>query len=159
MFPDKLRVSSFPDRFPHSAWTAASSAHSDSNGSRVYACLGVTCHLHFWQNDRGLLRATAVIRGWNGHRTRVSTQSCEINSQRDNKNTLTVRLTDTQIDNDLHFAFKNCPVLGVTSRGYYYFPLLVFCLVYAKHSVRIFEKSIYKQKWKKKKKTSRVITK
>ena len=29
---------------------------------KVYACLAVTCHLHFWQNDRGLLvlRATAV---------------------------------------------------------------------------------------------------
>ena len=32
-------------------------------GSRVYACLGVTCHLHFWQNDRGLLRDTAVNTG------------------------------------------------------------------------------------------------
>ena len=27
---------------------------------KVYACLAVTCHLHFWQNDRDLLRATAV---------------------------------------------------------------------------------------------------
>ena len=27
---------------------------------KVYAYLAVTCHLHFWQNDRGLLRATAV---------------------------------------------------------------------------------------------------
>ena len=44
-------------------------------GSRVYAWLGVTCHLHFWQNDQSLLRATAVTRGWNGHRIRVSTQS------------------------------------------------------------------------------------
>ena len=26
----------------------------------MYASLGVTCHLHFWQNDRGLLRNTAV---------------------------------------------------------------------------------------------------
>ena len=26
-------------------------------------CLGVTCRLHFWQNDRGLLHATAVTRG------------------------------------------------------------------------------------------------
>ena len=26
---------------------------------KVYACLTVTCHLHFWQNDRDLLRATA----------------------------------------------------------------------------------------------------
>ena len=25
---------------------------------KVYACLAVACHLHFWQNDRGLLRAT-----------------------------------------------------------------------------------------------------
>ena len=27
---------------------------------KVYACLAVTCHLHFWQNDRDLLRATAL---------------------------------------------------------------------------------------------------
>ena len=27
---------------------------------RVHVCLVVTCHLHLWQNDRGLLRATAV---------------------------------------------------------------------------------------------------
>ena len=33
----------------------------------VYACLAVTCHLHFWQNDRNLLRATAVTRRWNGY--------------------------------------------------------------------------------------------
>ena len=37
---------------------------------RVYACLTVTCHLHFWQNDRDLLRATAVTRGWNGYRNK-----------------------------------------------------------------------------------------
>ena len=34
---------------------------------KVYACLAVTCHLHFWQNGRDLLRATAVTRGWNGY--------------------------------------------------------------------------------------------
>ena len=27
---------------------------------KVYACLAVTCHLHFWQNDRDLLRATGT---------------------------------------------------------------------------------------------------
>ena len=32
----------------------------------MHAYLAVTCHLHFWQHDRGLLRATAVTRGWNG---------------------------------------------------------------------------------------------
>ena len=36
----------------------------------MYACLAVTCHLHFWQNDRDLLRATAVTRGWNGYRNK-----------------------------------------------------------------------------------------
>ena len=39
-----------------------------SDIGRVYACLAVTCHLRFWQNDRDLLRATAVTRGWNGYR-------------------------------------------------------------------------------------------
>ena len=68
VFPDEKCVSSFPDRFPYYAWTAALSAHSDFVGSKVYACLGVVCHLHFWQNDRGLLHATAVTQGWNGHR-------------------------------------------------------------------------------------------
>ena len=29
----------------------------------MYACLGVTCYLHCWQNDRGLLLATSVTRG------------------------------------------------------------------------------------------------
>ena len=37
---------------------------------KVYACLAVTCHLHFWQDDQDLLCATAVIRGWNGYRKR-----------------------------------------------------------------------------------------
>ena len=37
---------------------------------KVYACLAVTCHLHFWQNDWGLLRATAVTRGWSGYRNK-----------------------------------------------------------------------------------------
>ena len=33
---------------------------------KVHAYLAVTCHLHFWQNGRGLLHATAVTWGWNG---------------------------------------------------------------------------------------------
>ena len=37
---------------------------------RMYACLAVTCHLHFWQNDRDLLRATAVTQGCNGYRSK-----------------------------------------------------------------------------------------
>ena len=37
---------------------------------KVYACLAVTCHLHFWQNDRDFLRATVVTRVWNGYRNK-----------------------------------------------------------------------------------------
>ena len=37
---------------------------------RVHTCLVVTSHLHCWQNDRGLLCATAVTRGWNGYRNK-----------------------------------------------------------------------------------------
>ena len=40
---------------------------TQSHIRKVHACLAVTCHLHFWQNDRDLLRATAVTRGWNGY--------------------------------------------------------------------------------------------
>ena len=36
----------------------------------VYAWVAVTCHLHFWQNDWGLLRATSVTRGWNEYRNK-----------------------------------------------------------------------------------------
>ena len=32
--------------------------------------LAVTRLLHFWQNDRDLLRATAVTRVWNGYRNK-----------------------------------------------------------------------------------------
>ena len=34
---------------------------------KVYVCLAVTCHLHFWQNDWDLLHATVVTQGWNGY--------------------------------------------------------------------------------------------
>ena len=37
---------------------------------KVHACLAVTCHLCFWQNDQGLLCATAVTRGWNGYQNK-----------------------------------------------------------------------------------------
>ena len=41
-----------------------------SHMCKVYACLSVTCHLHFWQNDQDLLRATVVTRGWNVYRNK-----------------------------------------------------------------------------------------
>ena len=37
---------------------------------RVHAGLAVNCHLHFWQNDRDLLRATGVTHGWSGYRNK-----------------------------------------------------------------------------------------
>ena len=56
-----MHVSLLP--YPHRAWIAYS-AHYKFIGSWVYyACLGVTYHPHFWQNDFGLLCATVVMFG------------------------------------------------------------------------------------------------
>ena len=44
--------------------------HVNSCKCKVYAYLAVTCHLHFWQNDPDLVRATAVTRGWNGYQNK-----------------------------------------------------------------------------------------
>ena len=43
--------------------------------SRVHVCLAVTYHLHFWQNGRGHLRATAVTRGGTDTEIRVNTEN------------------------------------------------------------------------------------
>ena len=37
---------------------------------KTHACLAVTCHLHFWQNDRDRLRATAVTLDRNEYRNK-----------------------------------------------------------------------------------------
>ena len=50
--------------------TNAEARFSRSHIRKVYACLAVTCHLHFCQNDRDFLRATAVTRGWNEYRNK-----------------------------------------------------------------------------------------
>ena len=42
---------------------------------KVHACLAVTCHLHFWQDDQNSLRTTAVARGGTDTKIRVSTES------------------------------------------------------------------------------------
>ena len=57
-------------------WNAAVSAQvlcTSFNHAPVYRVTSfkaVICHLHFWQTDRDLLRATAVTRGWNGYRNK-----------------------------------------------------------------------------------------
>ena len=50
--------------------TNAEARFNKSHIHKVYACLAVTCHLHFWQNDRDFLHATVVTRGWNGYRNK-----------------------------------------------------------------------------------------
>ena len=50
--------------------TNAEARFNKSHVRKVYVCLAGTCHLHFWQNDRDFLRATAVTRGWNGYRNK-----------------------------------------------------------------------------------------
>ena len=56
--------------------TCTMSRHfKQSHIRRVHACLAAACHLHFWQNGRGRLRATAVTRGWADTEIKVSTES------------------------------------------------------------------------------------
>ena len=50
--------------------TNAEARFNKSHIRKVYACLAVTCHLHFWQNDWDFLRATVVTQGWNGYRNK-----------------------------------------------------------------------------------------
>ena len=55
----------------HTIQPCTMSCHFRQNNIlRVHACLAVTCHLHFRQNDGDLLRATAVTRGWNWYRNK-----------------------------------------------------------------------------------------
>ena len=42
---------------------------------KVHVCSAVTCHQPFWQNERDLLRATAVTRGGTDTKIRVSIES------------------------------------------------------------------------------------
>ena len=44
-----------------------------SHMRKVHACLAVTFHLYFWQNDRGLLRDTVITRVGTDTEIRVST--------------------------------------------------------------------------------------
>ena len=45
--------------------------YSTPSPSRVHSvCIAVTCLLRIWQNDRDLVCATMVTRGWNGYRKR-----------------------------------------------------------------------------------------
>ena len=49
------------------------SLHCDVIRSRIrrmHVRLAATCHPHYWQNDRDLLRAAAVTREWNGQRNK-----------------------------------------------------------------------------------------
>ena len=68
-FPDELCMSSFPNGLPYDEWTVES-VHSHFVGSRVYVFPVITCHLHFWQNDRGISQATGVTQRWNGYWTK-----------------------------------------------------------------------------------------
>ena len=46
-----------------------------SHKRKVYACLAVTCNLHFWQNDLDLLRVATVTQVGTVTEIRVSTES------------------------------------------------------------------------------------
>ena len=44
----------------------------------MHVCLAVTCHLRCWQNERDLVHATEMKRGWNGYRNKESSQKTKI---------------------------------------------------------------------------------
>ena len=47
---------------------------TQSHIRKVYACLAVTCHLRFWQNDRDLLHATVGVEHGGGMEYRNKSQ-------------------------------------------------------------------------------------
>ena len=58
------------------------SRHSmQSHIRRVHTCFAVTCHLHFWQNDWDLLRATAVTLGWNGYKNKSQHKKVDLREE------------------------------------------------------------------------------
>ena len=46
------------------------SLYSKPHYAALHVCLAVMCHLHFWQNDRDLLHATAITQGWKRHQNK-----------------------------------------------------------------------------------------
>ena len=84
---------------------------------KVYACLAVTCHLHFGQNDRDFLRATVVIRGWNGYRnvSQHRLMSSRLRFKRHPDLTITRCVHAAVVFNDLQVGvFIPCAVWRVT---------------------------------------------
>ena len=90
-------------------------------------CLAVTCHLHFWQNDRDLPHAAAVTRGWNGYRNesistesrprrrKFSRRSCRDSNPRPSNHesgALTTELSPIPLLFALTPLFKNCWLLS-----------------------------------------------
>ena len=65
------------------------SLHAKSHTQLVHACLAVTCHLRFWQNDWDLLSSTAVIRVGYRNESAQKVDSGEENSPADPAGTRT----------------------------------------------------------------------
>ena len=65
----------FPDKFPYYARQHSQPTPILLGQLCLHVMQGVTCHLHFWQNDHILLCATAVTWGWCGHQIIDSTES------------------------------------------------------------------------------------
>ena len=85
---------------------------------KVYACLAVTRHLQFWQNDRGILRATAVTRRWNGYRNKSQHRKSTLE-----KKTLPPLLQgfepatfQSRVRRSNHWAIPAPQIMGVTLR-------------------------------------------
>ena len=88
---------------------------------KVHACLAVTCHLHFWQNDRYLLRAAALTRGCNGYRnksqhTKDRQTETETDRERAQKNNNNLCSEAVPLVESMHFVFTRMPSEGYRRR-------------------------------------------
>ena len=95
--------------------------------ARVNVCLGVTCHLHFWQNDWGLLHANAVTWKKNGQQTGVSTESQLWRRKLSSHSCqhLNLQLLDHE-SSVLMVAFPYMPCLTIHSLPACFFFLIIF---------------------------------
>ena len=99
---------------------------------RVHVCLAATCRLHLWQNDRDLLRATAVTRGWNGYRSK--SQHRKLFSL--TKVVKPVQVADFQfVQTLLHFLLQeaNCQIMSTSHLDVNLFVCILF-LFHSSHS-------------------------
>ena len=101
--------------YPVQSWTSWQCHLIRSHIRGMHVCLAVTCHQHFWQNDRDSLRATAVKLGWSGHRSKNRT----------------AQKADPEKENSLAaLAWTRARDLSITTLSLYHWAIPAPCFMY-----------------------------